>query len=231
MNFQPLAHKTFELLSDYHDYKVVGVETVPKEGPLLFVANHSLATYDSGLLYYYLKKNNIRDLRLLADRALFKIPVVRDIVRSYGSLEGNPETARKLLEDGEALLVNPGGMRESLLPSKQRYQLDMNDRKGFARLAIRTQTPVILTACPAADELYHVYDNPITREVYKRLKLPVPVATGRFGTPMPEQVKLTHYLSAPIDPPSFDGELNDQVVDTFHTRLVTQLQQMMPRAE
>lgn len=227
MNLLPLATRNFAAMARYHRHSVVGLENIPAEGAALIVANHSFATYDSTLLWLAIRRQTGRTARLLADRALFRLPLVRDFIESYGTVEGSPKVAAELLRNGELMLVNPGGMRESLLPSSRRYELDMDDRKGFVRLAIETQTPVILSACPAAEEIYYVHDSAITRLAYEHFKLPVPIARGLFNTPLPKRVTLTHYLSRPITPPACDGKPEQEMIDRLHGQLVTQLQDMM----
>ena len=74
-------------------------------------------------------------------------------------------------------------------------------RKGFARLAIDTQTPIILAACPKADDIYKVYDSKITKLVYEKFRMPFFFAAGLKGTPLPKPVQLSHYLSEPLTPP------------------------------
>ena len=50
---------------------------------------------------------------------------------------------------------------------------------GFARLAIETQTPIILAMCPKADDIYDVYSNSLTAWAYQKYRIPVFFARGQ----------------------------------------------------
>lgn len=227
MKLLELADTALAKLANYHQHEVVGLEHIPANGAALIVVNHSLATYDSGLLAAAVREQLGRKVWLLGDRYMFKIPVVRDLVSNYGFIEGSQSNAARLLRDGELVLVAPGGMREALKPSSKKYQLDIADRKGFAKLSIHTQSPVILSACPAADDIYHVVANPLTDWVYSRYKLAAPIMFGAYGTIIPKPVKLLHHLNPPITPPDAGSDEEDTVVDAFHRVLLERLQTML----
>jgi len=227
MNIINIADTVMNRAARYHEHRVEGLEHIPASGPALIVVNHSLATYDSGLLAAAVRERLGRDVWLLGDRYIFKIPVVRDLASAYGFVEGSQHNAESLLRDGELVLVAPGGMREALRPSSQKYQLNIRDRKGFARLAMRTGAPVVLSACPAADDIYHVVANPVTDWVYNRYRLAAPVILGKFGTPIPRPAKLVHYLNAPMSPPGNCSDDDPNAVDAFHAALERRLQEML----
>lgn len=229
MNVIDIADTFMQRLARYHEHRVEGLEHIPESGPALIVVNHSLATYDSGLLAAAIRARRGRDVRLLGDRYIFKVPVLRDFASAYGFVEGSQHNAEQLLRDGELVLVAPGGMREALKPSSRKYRLDIADRKGFVRLAVRTGAPVILSACPAADNIYHVVSNPLTEWVYNRHRLAAPVMFGAYGTPVPKPAKLVHYLDAPVVPPDECMADDAEVIDALHGRLERRLQEMLTR--
>lgn len=115
--------------------------------------------------------------------------------------QASPQTAKQLLENEEIILVSPGGMREWRRSSREKYKIDWRGRYGFAKLAIETNTPIVLAACPKADDIYKVYDEPVTNFLTAKLKTPFAFFRGVGPTPLPRPVKLTHYLSPPIMPP------------------------------
>ena len=210
----------------YHDYKVVGFEHVPQQGPGLVVFNHSLATYDIFLFGAKVYVEKKRLIASLADRLIFKTPGLRQLALALSSVQGEPHMARALLEAGRLVGVAPGGMREALRPSHQKYQLSWERRFGFAKLAIEAQVPVFLAACPLADDLFTVLDTPLTRFVYERFRAPLPVAFGLGLLPRP--IALTTYLSAPIQPPRSDGaEPSHELIGQFHGQLVERMNELM----
>lgn len=216
------AHRVVNALRTYHRYHIQGLDHLPTTGPALLVVSHSLATYDIALLGYTIFEATGRVVRGLADRLIFKIPPLARLAKGLGGVQGEPQVAEKLLRDGEIVMVAPGGMREALRTSEHRYQVSWENRLGFARLAVRAQVPVVLAACPAADDLYTLYPSRLTNYFLKRFHLPVPMVRGVGPSWVPRPVALTHYLSAPLAPPAVSEDDGEAVV-AYQRHLATQM--------
>src|SRR5581483_8058468 len=61
----------------------------------------------------------------------------------FGTVAASPENAEKALEAGAALLVYPGGDYEVHRPSWKRHVVDFDGRKGFIRLALEQDVPIV----------------------------------------------------------------------------------------
>lgn len=215
----------------YHGHDTIGMGHIPQEGPALLVENHSLATYDMALLSAAIYEETGRMTRPLADNLFFKIPYLSKAVNVLGGVRGTEENARSLLEEGELVSVAPGGMKEALRSSKDKYRLMWESRKGFIKLAVETQVPIILAMCPRADDIYQVYDNPVTPWAYQQFKVPVFCVRGVGPTLIPRKVKLTHYLSKPIYPPALSGKRSlKALVESFHKRIMNHSNKLMLKA-
>ncbi len=212
----------YERVRAYHDYRVVGLEHLPARGPALVCFTHSLATYDILLFGAAVYLERQRLIAALVDRRVMQTPGLSHFARAMTAVQGEPGAARRLLDEGRIVGVAPGGMREALRPKSRRYQVDWEGRRGFARLALEAQVPVVMAACPRADDLYTVVDNPLTRWAYERLRLPVPVAFGRRLTGLPRPVRLVHVVSQPVVPPRLEGgRASDGMVKDFQAQLVS----------
>lgn len=225
-----LGTRALEPLRAYHQHKVVGIENIPLEGPLILVVNHSLATYDGFFLGMAITEERGREPYGLADNLIFKIPGLKQFARAIGLVPASPAAGEALLKEGRMLAVAPGGMREALRPSDERHRVRWDKRKGFIRLAIRSQAPIVLGACPRADEIYHVFENPLTKLAYSRLKIPLPIALGRGPTVIPRAIPLTHYLAPPLQPPPYNEATFTKDVDAFHGEVVSAMNDLMDHA-
>jgi 1-acyl-sn-glycerol-3-phosphate acyltransferase len=208
---------------------VEGIENIPKEGRALIVVNHSLATYDIGLLFTAIFDHNGRSTRPLADNVFFRSQTLSKFIAAIGGVQGRPDEAHRLLHDDELVAVAPGGMREGLRPRSQRYELRWERRKGFVRVAMQTRTPIILAMCPSADEIFDVYKNPVTPWIYQNLRLPFFLARGIGPTFFPKPVKLTHYIDAPIIPPAPEKDRHafEEQVTKLHRQITERAQFLM----
>jgi 1-acyl-sn-glycerol-3-phosphate acyltransferase len=65
------------------------------------------------------------------------------LLRKFGTVAAAPSNARKALESGAALLVYPGGDYEVHRPSWERNRVDFDGRKGFIRLALQADVPIV----------------------------------------------------------------------------------------
>ncbi|MCX6117573.1 MAG: lysophospholipid acyltransferase family protein [Proteobacteria bacterium] len=216
----------------YHHHTIVGADEIPRQGSIIFAVNHSLASYDIALLMAGVYEAVNRIPRSLIDRLFYKVPGLGPVMEALGSREGTHDNAIKLLSAGEIIVLAPGGMRESLRPSSEKYKIIWSKRKGFVKLSIETQTPIMLAACPAADDMYDVAGSHVTAWAYKTFKIPLFFAKGAGISPFPKPVRLTHYLSEPIVPPKMpdDKEQFVKVVDEFHQEVCDRMQKLMDSA-
>lgn len=224
--FRPVV----QALRAYHRHRAIGLEHIPRTGPGLIVLNHSLATYDGVLFCAAMHAVCGRWPASLGDDLIFRTPLIADFARRAGVRPANPGNGQALLEAGHLVVVAPGGMREALRPTDEAHTVRWGRRKGFVRLAIQAGAPLILVACPAADDLYTVYPSKLTARLYKRFKLPLPLARGLGPTPLPRPVRLTHLVGAPIVPPPLDAADPDGQVDRLHGTVVRRMDGLMRAA-
>ena len=64
-------------------------------------------------------------------------------LRRFGTVAASQKNARKALSSGAALLVYPGGDYEVHRPSWESSRVDFGGRKGFLRLALEQDVPIV----------------------------------------------------------------------------------------
>jgi len=224
----------FSFLKQYHQYEVKGLGGIPKEGPVIIACTHALATYDMPLLAREIFEKYGRICKFLIDRNFFKVPYVGELMESFGSVEAGPKAAEKLLSKGEIIIVAPGGTKELLRPSGERYQFLWENRKGFVKLAMECDAPIVLAACPKADDVFTVYKNPITEFFYKTFRFPLFIARGLGPSPFPRKVRLTHFLSRPIvlekRHAADDPKLFEKRLEKNHRSIVKKMENLVAKA-
>ncbi|MCB9666372.1 MAG: acyltransferase family protein [Alphaproteobacteria bacterium] len=221
--------RVLEPLRAYHHHEVDGPEHVPAEGPAICVVNHSLATYDALLLGLAIHDATGRVPLALGDDLLFKLPGLAGAAWTLGVRPASHAHGVRGLADGRLVFVAPGGMREALRPSRERGEVRWGRRQGFVRLALRTGAPLVLAACPDADDIYTVVDNPVTGLAYKALKVPVPLAYGLGPTLVPRPVRLRHRVAAPLRPPAWEPEREEEQVADLHADVLATMARLMER--
>jgi 1-acyl-sn-glycerol-3-phosphate acyltransferase len=153
--------------------KVIGLENIPDEGPVILAANHQ-SFLDDFLMPLVLKK---RKATILAKGDYFDHWYTRWFFKAAGCVPVRREggsagvaalrTAIDALKEGKLVALFPEGTRS---PDGRLYR----GKTGVARIALEAQAPVIPVAIVGTFELWP-YDS----------KLPKPGSTEiRFGKPL-----------------------------------------------
>jgi len=126
--------------------EVRGLGNVPETGPVLLVGNHSGGNLTPDTILFTLAFSSFfgveRRFYQLAHNLVLAMPTLGSL-RKFGTVAASPSNARKALESGAALLVYPGGDYEVHRPSWQGNKVDFGGRKGFIRLALEQDVPVV----------------------------------------------------------------------------------------
>jgi 1-acyl-sn-glycerol-3-phosphate acyltransferase len=130
----------------YFRSDVRGLEHIPSDGPVLLVGNHSgglliADTFVFGSAFYSHFGPERRSHQLAHDVVL-KVPGLAPL-RRYGMISASHENGERALDAGAALLVYPGGDRETFRPSVESSQVDFGGRSGFVRLALNRGVPIV----------------------------------------------------------------------------------------
>jgi 1-acyl-sn-glycerol-3-phosphate acyltransferase len=131
----------------YFDPEVLGFERVPRTGPMLIVGNHSGGIYMPDHWAFFrrwIRERGVEEpLYSLGFDFLFALPGFSTLARRFGSVPASQANATRLLEQGESVIVYPGGDEDDYRPWTERHLVELHGRAGFVRLALRQQVPVV----------------------------------------------------------------------------------------
>ena len=134
------------LASLYFRAEVRGLKNVPAEGPVLLVGNHSGGNVTPDTIVFTLAFNTHfgveRRFYQLAHNLVLSMPGLGRL-RKFGTVAANTDNANQALDSGAALLVYPGGDYEVHRPSWDGGKVDFDGRKGFIRLALDKDVPMV----------------------------------------------------------------------------------------
>jgi len=178
----------------YFRTEIHGIDNVP-DGRVMVVANHSgQIPIDAAILgcALFFDAPEPRLARAMVDRWVTNIPLVSTFFSKIGSVIGTREAATRLLEQDEALLVFPEGVRGISKPFTRRYQLQPFGH-GFMRIALETNSPILPVAVVGAEEQYINLGN--SEFLARTLRMPVypliPQVIFPFGQmPLPTKYRL-----------------------------------------
>jgi len=215
-----------------------GLERVPKEGRCLLVANHSGTLPVDGMmlrLALHHEHPQHREMRWLAEDAIFHFPFLGSISNRMGAVRACQENATRLLDRDALVAVFPEGMKGIGKLFRERYKLQRFGRGGFVKLCLRTRTPVIPVAIVGGEET-----NPLLARVdylTKAVGLPYLPVTPTFPflgpiglVPVPTKWKI--YFGEPIHFDRHGAEAADDeiLVGRLAEGVRAEIQSMLNRA-
>jgi 1-acyl-sn-glycerol-3-phosphate acyltransferase len=195
--------------------EVRNLGNIPEEGPVLMVGNHSGGnlTPDTHVLtlafstYFGVE----RPFYQLAHNLVVASPIGQ-LLRKYGTVPASHENAEMALGRGAAVLVYPGGDWEVHRSSLDRNRVDFGGRRGFLRLALKNDVPIVPVVSVGGQEtaLFITRGNHIAKalgldRLFRLKVLPVSIAppwglnVGDFFGHLPLPAKLTTEILPPID--------------------------------
>jgi 1-acyl-sn-glycerol-3-phosphate acyltransferase len=126
--------------------EVRGLGNIPDDEAVLIVGNHSGGNLTPDTHVFTLAFSSYfgveRACYQLAHNLVLAMPGLGRL-RRFGVVAASPENARRALEAGAALLVYPGGDHEVHRPSWESARVDFDGRKGWIRLALEHDVPVV----------------------------------------------------------------------------------------
>ncbi len=225
------------LASLYFRAEVRGLQHIPEDRGVLLVGNHSGGnlTPDTGVftLAFSTYFGVERRFYQLAHNLVLSWPGLSQL-RKYGTVAASPENADQALDSGAALLVYPGGDYEVHRPSWESAKVDFGGRKGFIRLALEKDVPIVpvvaiggqetalflsrgerLARLLALDRMFRLKVLPIS------LALPWGLNVGDLLGHIPLPAKVTIQVLPPIDLTEEFGRDPDldEVYDSILTRM------------
>lgn len=161
------------LYDTYFKVEAFGLENIPKEGRCLIIPNHSGQLPFDGMLVAYAmltNPNGARAPKAMVERFLPTVPFIGNWLNSVGAVIGDPVNCERMLDNEEAVIAFPEGVRGSNKLYKLRYQLQRFGT-GFMHLAMKHDTPIIPVAVIGMEESIRSYAD--LKPIAKLFGMPV----------------------------------------------------------
>jgi 1-acyl-sn-glycerol-3-phosphate acyltransferase len=191
------------MLMPYFRPKVTGLENLPP-GRMLIVPNHSGQLPIDGMiiaLVCLMQAEPPRLVRAMVERWFPRLPFINELFSRCGAVLGDPINCKNLLQDDQVIVVFPEGAKGSGKVWKERYTLKAFGR-GFMRLALQTQAPIVPCAVIGGEEsIISLYN---WKSAARLLGMPyVPITV----TPFPLPVQFHVHFGEPMH---FSGRFDDE---------------------
>ncbi len=161
------------LYKNYFRVQASGWENIPSQEKILLVGSHSggLAAPDMMMMMYdwFSRFGTERPVYgLMHPKAWIVDNLVSQLAAKSGAIIAHPKMARAALRSGASVLVYPGGAQDVFRPHRMRNQIYFAGRKGFIKLALRENVPIVpVISVGAHDTLIVLADlYPILKQIH-----------------------------------------------------------------
>lgn len=170
-SFQPLWGWFYE---HYFRVQTEGWDQVP-DGQVMFVGSHNggFATPDMFMMLYdWFKYFGTERLvyGLMHPKVWTVYPPLAFMAERTGAIAAHPKMALAALDRDASILVYPGGAEDAFRPYNQRHQIHLAERKGFIKIALQRQLPIIPAVSWGAHDTLLVLANiyPLMQQLHER---------------------------------------------------------------
>jgi len=232
------------LCSRYYRLTIEGMDDVPY-GPALMVGNHNSGTsfYEAiGMgARWYVERGSSDLVQGLAHDAVVDTPYIGNLMVRLGTVRASHETAAAVFAKGRKITVFPGGNLEAFRPYRDRHKVVFAGRKGFIRLAVRHQVPIVPMVHIGGHETFFIlhdgqfiakalgFDKLIRSDTWPLMfALPWGIALGPlFHLPLPakcsvrflEPVRTDNYAVSDAENPDALEEIYNEVTGKMQAAL------------
>lgn len=166
------------------------------------------------------------DKRDLAATGLFYIPIFREMCILLGCVDASKRTAVHNLKKGRSLLIFIGGEREQLMTEANDHKIYLKDRKGFVKLALEYDIPLVPMYVYGENEIY-INSNfaiGIRKWLQKNFQVGIPIVF-HF---LPKKVNLNLEIGSPIiyKRKSSNIAISDDEINEFHNQFCIAMEKL-----
>lgn len=164
-----------ELMSRYFRLSIEGEENIPRKGRVLITPNHSgYSGFDAMMLTHILKKTTGRTARVLTHHLWFLTETTSLPAQKLGFVEATRDNGIKFLKRNQQVVIFPEGEDGNFKSSSKAYRLQ-EFKRGFVRMALRTQAPIVPTLIIGAEESHINLKKLKLTPFLRGLVLPLPL--------------------------------------------------------
>lgn len=152
--YKAIPHFAMEIMRRYFRLEIEGLENIPKRGAALIIPNHSgYSGFDAMILAHIITKEIKRVPRVLTHQFWFLTKTTSIPAHKLGFTEASFENGLSALKKNQLVVIFPEGEKGNFKPSSEMYNLQ-EFRRGFVRLAVSTQSPIVPCLIIGAEETH-----------------------------------------------------------------------------
>lgn len=216
--YRVLPHFIMEIMRKYFRLQIEGVENIPRRGAAVIAPNHSgFSGIDAMILSHTIYKHAHRIPRVLTHSFWFLSKTTSVPAQKMGFTEATFENGVSALEKNNMIIIFPEGEEGNFKPSSEMYELQ-EFKRGFIRMAIATQSPIVPTLIIGAEETHINLSKLKFTKYLKGVVLPLPLNV--IPLPAKWKIKFLTPIYLPYKPDQInDSELMREISEEIQERM------------
>lgn len=204
-----------------------GIEHIPAAGPVIVVANHGgVLPVDAAMLCLDILRRTEppRIPRPVADHFVPRMPLISTLFARVGVVGGARANVRRLLEQGELVVIWPEGVSGPAKPFHARYEIQ-HWSVGFAELALRYGAPIVPAGVIGAEESWPLVTKLDKLRLFGAPYLPIPASP----IPLPAHYRIGYGPPIVLDDNLVQADADDPEVVAAAAALVRRAVEQLVR--
>uniref|UniRef100_A0A7R9YEL6 Acyltransferase n=1 Tax=Pinguiococcus pyrenoidosus TaxID=172671 RepID=A0A7R9YEL6_9STRA len=142
---------------------------------------------------------------------LTKLPLLKHTMGIFGLIEASKPSLERRLKKGGSFVLYTGGIAELFLCTPEEEKLFLMQRKGFIKLALRSNAEVVPVFLFGNTEVLHAFKHPVLEQLSRSLQMSMTWIWGRWGLPVPLQKQIVYCRGSPIGLPHIPKPTEEDV--------------------
>eukprot|EP00928_Gymnodinium_smaydae_P033743 TRINITY_DN24093_c0_g1_i1.p1 TRINITY_DN24093_c0_g1~~TRINITY_DN24093_c0_g1_i1.p1 ORF type:complete len:335 (+),score=18.18 TRINITY_DN24093_c0_g1_i1:48-1052(+) len=212
----------FKSLLEYFSVRYTNVngEPLPPGQYLFAMMPHGLYPFGGACASVSELANVFSHARGTVASAALWVPMIRQLMGWVGCVPANSASMSAVLRAGESLFLVPGGIAEMLRTERSRERLVLEPRKGFIKLALEHQVPIVPVYIFGQSTLWDQLPLPSWMEwISRACRISFFLPWGRFGLLLPRKQQLLYAIGSPIDC-TCNGAPDQTRIDEIHRTFI-----------
>ena len=146
-------------------------------------------------------------------------PILKHVMGIFGLMSASKKNLIKAFQKKGAegtVVLYVGGLAELFLSCEQEEKLYLKKRKGFIKLALTQGIDIVPVYLFGNTSVLSVLKTGILALLSRKLKFSLTYIWGRWGLPIPRDVKLLYVTGQPLGLPKIENPTQEDI-DKYHT--------------
>jgi 2-acylglycerol O-acyltransferase 2 len=160
---------------------------------------------------------------------VFRTPFLR-YMTLFGCVPVDGKSISKATAAGLCVGIVPDGIAGIFQCSNKDEVVAIKNKKGLARLALKTGTPIVPAYSFGNTEAFSAWYDPFgfMEAASRKTQASMFIFWGRFGLPIPRRTQITMGFGAPIEVEKTENPTEEQI-NKLHERFLLEIQQTFDR--